>query len=278
MSSESNENRPDAAEPAPSSSQARRSSARAPSAWGAVRDALAAVFNIEALLRSGVEWPVLRDLVPELRSGSNVLRSAFEIEAGADAAVAEIRRYGKLRQADLDALLDAIEPTAQREDLLQRAGLLADDLEATADLLALLDRAGEPAPTEVSLGLIASEARRLSGPSRGREVSILFDEASKDTALTTDPYVLGPLLSLVVACVHAESQGGVVLRAQSTPEFAFVVEAADASDEGLPRLAMRVMALVPPTKTAARRVAEKLGAKVEIEVGRATIALGPRRG
>jgi hypothetical protein len=278
MSSESNENKPDAADPVPSSSQAKRSSVRAPSAWGAVRDALAAVFNIEALLRSGVEWPVLRDLVPELRSGSNVLRSAFAYEAGADAAVAEIRRYGTQRLGDLDALLDAIEPTAQREELLQRAGPLADDLEAAADLIALLDRAGEPAATEVSLGLVAREARRLSGPSRGRELSILFDEASKDTALTADPYVLGPLLSLVVACVHGQSRGGIVLRARSSPEFAFVVEEAGAGDEALPSLTMRVMALVPPTQLAARRVAEKLGAKVEIEGARATIVLGRRIG
>ncbi len=52
MSSESNGQKPESVEPGPPSGQARRMSARAPSAWGAVRDALAAVHNLEALLRN----------------------------------------------------------------------------------------------------------------------------------------------------------------------------------------------------------------------------------
>ena len=54
MSSESNGRKPDSTEPGPSSGTGTRSSARAPSAWGAVRDALASLHNLDALLFPGV--------------------------------------------------------------------------------------------------------------------------------------------------------------------------------------------------------------------------------
>jgi hypothetical protein len=52
MSSDSSNKKPDSIEPAPPSGKGQRSSGRAPAAWGAARDALAAVFNLEVLLRN----------------------------------------------------------------------------------------------------------------------------------------------------------------------------------------------------------------------------------
>ena len=73
-----------------------------------------------------------------------------------------------------------------------QVGAFADELEASADLLALLDRASAPVATEVSLNLVAREAGRMSGTARGHEMVIQFDEANPDCVVTTDPYVLGP--------------------------------------------------------------------------------------
>ncbi len=145
-------------------------------------------------------------------------------------------------------------PTAP--SLAARVSAAADELEASAELLALLDRAaeagsvdrGRPRPGRARGGAAV-------GTARGRRVlRVRFDEASPDSLVTADPYVLGPLLSLVVACVHqapASSRG----RARpAAPEAGFIVEAATPADDALPTLAVRVMPWVPPTETTARAV------------------------
>jgi hypothetical protein len=275
MASESNGQKPDSA--APNSGVVNRVSARAPSAWGAVRDALAAVHNVAALLRNeGVSHRTILDLVPELRSSAGELRAAFERPA-TDAATTEVGEYGAGLVTQLDGLLDAVaaagDESTERSTQAGQAGALATDLEACADLLALLDRAAAPVPTEVSLNLIAREAGRMSGTARGREMIVQFQEASPDCAISTDPYVLAPVLSLLSACTHAAGVNAVVLRAQSTPEPGFVTEAAEMADAALPTLALRVTSWVPPSASAARRVAERIGAVIDLQGKRCTIVL-----
>src|ERR1700722_14998651 len=99
MSSENNGRKPDSQEPAPPSGTTSRLSARAPSAWGATRDALAAVHNLDALLRSGsVLYRTIVGLLTELRTGAGVLREAFEAARSGDAAagqaVRDVGTYG----------------------------------------------------------------------------------------------------------------------------------------------------------------------------------------
>src|SRR5258708_5876332 len=97
MSSESNGQKPDSQEPAPPSGTGKRLSARAPSAWGAARDALAAVHNLEALFRSAsVAYRTILDLLPELRTGAGVLREAFDRAQGSDAVTAGVGEYGRV--------------------------------------------------------------------------------------------------------------------------------------------------------------------------------------
>ena len=68
MSSDGKDTKPDSAERAPSSGTSTRLSARAPSVWGAMRDALAALRNLDALLRSSsVLYRTILGLLPELR-------------------------------------------------------------------------------------------------------------------------------------------------------------------------------------------------------------------
>ena len=267
MSSESNGHKPDSLVPGPTSSTSTRLSARAPSAWGATRDALAAVHNLDALLRStNVLYRTIRGLLPELRTSADVLREAFEWARSGEGAVKEVGEYGVDRAAELVNLLEATATAdEERDDLANRARALADELEATADLLALLERASEPVPTDVSVNLVVRESLRLSGSGRGREIVVRFDEASPDGTLHADPHLVSPLLSLMVASVHAAGGQHIVVRARCTgAEAVFDIEETRSGDEAHPEVAMRVLPSVPPTAVAARCVALQIGAKLEL--------------
>jgi hypothetical protein len=254
---------------------APRSDARVASAWGAARDAVAAVHNLDALLRSAsVPWKTLVDLLPELRSSAGALRRSFERSNPGEAAAALAGEHGKRKVDDLEAILAAVErEPSERVQLAERAGALADELEACVDLLTLLDIAAAPAKTDVTLDVVAREVGRVSGNARGREVLVRFDEAGSDRLVQTDPYLLGPLLSLAVAAVHASSAQPLVLRARSAPQAQFVVDAAAAADASLPELRIRVMSWIAPSEATARRVAERLGATFTLELGRCVIVL-----
>jgi hypothetical protein len=276
MSSESNGDKPDSVAAGPPSGVTNRTSARAPSAWGAVRDALAAVHNLEALLRSSsVQSRTILDLLAELRTSAGVLRAAFERSVGTEATASSVGEHGRATVDGFDALLDAIAAVPEdRPTHADQAGAFADELEACADLLALLDRASAPVATEVSLNLVAREAGRMSGSARGHEMVIQFDEANPDCVVTTDPYVLGPILSLLVASVHATGVHALVLRARSTPSPQFIVEAAQLTDASAPTLSLRVTAWLPASDAAARKLAEQIGATLELDGRQGSIVLG----
>jgi hypothetical protein len=265
MSSESNGRRPDSQEPGPSSGRGTRASARAPSAWGATRDALAAVHNLEALLRSpSVLYRTIRDLLPELCASAEVLREAFAREAGD--ALAGASSYGAGRVEELERLLEATGlADEERDDLADRARVLADELEASADLLALLDRASDPVPTEVRLELVIRGTARPSGGARGRELAVRVDAPSPDCTVDADPYVLGSLLSLLIARVDATGAPCVVVQASCDEATAvFEVRAPGPDDASLPEITVRVLPAIPPADAVIRRVAQDLGASLDL--------------
>jgi hypothetical protein len=272
MASDGNGRKSDEQEEPPRSGPTARLSARAPSAWGATRDALSAVHNLEALLRSpNVLYRTILDLLPELRTSAGVLSSTFEGARGDDAAATEVGLHGAGRTTDLVRLLD---DTAlgndERTDLADRACALADELEATADLLALLERAADPAPTEVDIHVVVREAARLSGSRWGRELVVWFDDGGVPCAVYADPYVVGPLLSLMVALVVSRGVEHVLVRSTCATDACLLTLEERTEGEALPSpLAMRVLAVVPPTAAAARRVAQQIGA---------TLSLGDRGG
>ncbi len=280
MSPERNGRKPDSTEPPPSAELTRSASVRATSIWGAARDSLAAVRNLDALLRSTVPYQTIHDLLPELRASARVLRDVFAraavLEETADAALVAVGSYGEGRVNDFEELLDT---TASSDDaraaLAQRTRALADELEAAADLLALLERASAPVVTEINVIRIAHETGRMSGASgRGRVVVVRFQEAGPDCAVPGDPYLVGSLLALVTAYVDAQGVGPLTIRARCTPPVAtFVIEPGTPSDAALPTIPVRVMAKIPPTEVAVRRLAEQVGASLELGGGRATIEL-----
>ncbi|HXX70103.1 MAG TPA: hypothetical protein VEK07_23190 [Polyangiaceae bacterium] len=274
MSSDSNGRKPDSpgSGTAPSPS---RAGVRVASAWGPPRDALAAVHNLEALLRStAVSQKTILDLVPELRSSAEVLRRVVDTARDDKDVKGEVSAYGSVRVSELDALLDAAEAgRVDRHHLASRAGVLADELEAVIDLLALLDLAESPVSTDVGLDFIAREAGRTSGTARGREVVVRFDGADPDRPVSVDPYMLGALLALLVACVQSSGAESLVLRARAGDRPRFLVEPSTSADAALPSLSIRVMAHIAPSERAARRVAEQLGGALELADGRGSITL-----
>jgi hypothetical protein len=276
MSSESNGRRPESPAGGSAAASAARTGVRAPSAWGPPRDALAAVRNLEALLRSSaVTRKTIVDLAPELRSSAAVLRDVVSAVHGRGDVKSEVGAYGVARALELGALLDAVElGRADRDHLAGTAGTLADELEAVVDLLALLDLAETPLPTEIGLDFVAREAGRTSGVARDREVVVRFDGASPDRAVFVDPCALGALLGLLVACVQSCGSKGLVLRARAAGRARFIVEPSTVADERLPTLTLRVMAHIAPAGRVARRVAERLGATLELSDGRGCIVFG----
>jgi hypothetical protein len=260
--------------------------ARAASVWGSARAALAAMHNLEALLRrSYVPGQVILDLLPELRSGAAVLRDTFDRagQAGAaDPASAGVGLYGLARVAELDALLGTmIPPAGRRDDAARLAGALADSLEAAVDLLGLLDRASAPLATDVRLDLLAQEAGRVSGTARGREVLVGYEASAAECTLSTDPALLGALVSLLVSSVHAAVAGApVVLRTRTQPGAnvaELIAEARASADGPLATLAIRVMPWIEPSEAVARRVASELGATFDLAGVRASLVLPPPR-
>src|SRR5258708_304249 len=227
MSSESNGGKLDSSDPDPASGPGERSGVPPGSAWGAARDALAAVHNLVALLRNaGVPESTLLDVLPELRSSAKVLHSAFAAADDGDAAVAGVAECGVRHSEELDVLLDAIgQGQPDRAGLATGVASLADELEALTDLLAMLDRAASPLSTEVSLDRVAREAGRMSGSARGRQSTGLFDRGPSECVVTADPYLLGPLLSLVLACLPEARGPAPVLRARAPPQAPLVLQA-----------------------------------------------------
>src|SRR5262249_4261875 len=136
------------------------------------------------------------------------------------------------------------------------------------------ERAASPSTTEVSVDLIVREMGRLWGSGRGRKVAVRFDGPNPDGVVTTDPYVVGPLLALLIAWVDARGGQTVAVRARSEPEQAtFVVEPAGATDAARTAVEVRILSCVPPTEQVARRVADQIGATLQWGEARGSIAL-----
>lgn len=275
MSSESNERKTESTEPGPASAATTRASARAPSAWGAVRDAVSSVHNLGALLRStSVRYNDILDLLPELRTGAGVLCALFEpASTAAEAATREVGQYGLGRARELLAVLDATAlADDERDDLTTQALRLAGELEASSDLLALLDRAADPVRSSVSVRLIVRETGRLWGGGRGGEITVRFDDSPPDANIDVDPYVVGPLLSLVLALTRSAGAEDVVVRAAGHgAEACLTVEPVGAADARLRTVAVRILPLVPPAESTARRVATQIGAVLELQGARAVL-------
>jgi hypothetical protein len=181
--------------------------------------------------------------------------------------------YGVERASRLVELFDATAlANDERDDLAARALALAVEIEGACDLLALLERAALPVTTPLSVRLVAREAGRQGTATRGDDIVLRFDAATPEAALDVDPYVMGSLLMLLLALVRAAGARDVVLRASgSGPGAVLVVEPSAASDTAARSVTVRVHPAVPPAARVARRVAQQVGATLQLEGRRATL-------
>jgi hypothetical protein len=120
--------------------------------------------------------------------------------------------------------------------------------------------------------LIVRETGRLWGGTRGGDIAVRFDDSQPDRSIEVDPYVVGPLLSLVLGLARASGAGDVVVRASGTEtEGILTVEPAGPDDAGFKTVSVRILPCVPPAEKAVRHVASRIGAVLEVDGARAVL-------
>lgn len=243
-------------------------------AWGLARDALSALFNFEALLRSPrVPAQTITQVTGDVRAASSALKSAFERSSPTpeDAALNE---YAAARATTLLDELSTIKPAMDAKTRLglERAVLVvARELDSALELRALLDRAGQPSMVELSL-LEVVRAAAAQGAGHRPTASVLchFHGLRAARPIFGDS-ALGP--RLVAACIGKVATAGRVHLAWIADEL--VVSADPPTEVGLEadgESKIKVVAAIPPTDLVIVRAARAFGGAAKIENGAVRLA------
>jgi hypothetical protein len=258
-------------------------------AWGAVRDAITAIHNLEVLLKSPrVGTKVLADVLHEFLEGVAVLRAAFTRAAEEAKGEATLRaRQGLLELTR--ALLDELERAMQQAmtsdfDARGRLGLeqvvtrVSVDLDAAAELLDLSDRAEHAMEAELSLAELARVALRGGVYGTDREIPVHFAGATqgdRDCVLRADPHVIKRLLAFAIARVHARGAAEVSLRLHAGVDSARIeVGPTTAAERAVPASRLRIVRLLDPTDAVVDAAATSAAiAMTPLESGATTIVL-----
>jgi hypothetical protein len=239
-------------------------------AWGKVRDALAAVHNLETLLRSPrVGAGVLAGLLPELLVSCVVLRAAFDTRADGvcvDLTVFARERLDALEQAMKEASTTGIEARA-RLALEQVVERVSGDLDAAVDLLELSERARAATRTELSLGELTRAALGIGGSVSGilfgDDVHVRIDTQEAACVLICDPHVVSRLLSAAIARVRSAGVRDITVWARCEPrEVTLTVAASDARSIGTQPVTTRVKGRIPPTDAVVEDAARAIGGRL----------------
>ena len=241
-------------------------------AWGKVRDALAAVHNLETLLRSPrVGANVLAALLPELHGSCVALRVAFESPApGArtELATFALERLDELEQAMKEARATDIETRARLalEQVVARVGV---ELDLAVELLDLIERADAASPTELSLEELARASLGIgAGIARGEEASVRIDADKMECMLVADAHVVSRLVASAVARVRSAGAQEITVRARCEPsQVRLSVASSDSASVGLPVVRTRVKTRISPTDAIVDAAARAI---------RGTIAVGDK--
>jgi len=228
-------------------------------AWGAVRDAITAIHNLEALLKSPrVGTRVLAGVLHEFLEGVNVLRGAFTQSAAEARSEATARARKMLAEFARDRL-DELERTMQRamtSDFDARGRLALEqvvtrvsiDLDAAAELLDLSDRAEHAMETEILLAELAKVSLRGGGYGTDREIPVRLDQRGEGCLLRVDPHVCKRLVAFAIARVHAAGAPEVSLRVRCAVDVAHIEIASTApSERALAPTPLRLVRRIEPT-------------------------------
>jgi hypothetical protein len=240
------------------------------STWGKIRDALAAVHNLETLLKSPrVGAGVLAALLPEVRVSSAHLRSAFTGSAAPGARGALAAFASDLLDA-LERALGAAEQTeieARARLALEQAVMrVSGELGAAVDLLDLIERAEAPAPTELSLEELAGASLGLASSfAPGEEVKVRLDTQDAQCVVVTDARVLARLVALAVARVRTAPEAEATVRTHCAPHAVEItIGPSDATSTALPAVAARLPRLIPPSDAIVEAAARAIGGSVTL--------------
>ncbi len=261
-------------ETTPPSAERSRSSGAAPRSHevtarrGRVRDALAALGNLETVLRSSARVLGGEEL-DELRRGLSWVRESFTaatLEADGDqrAARVELEKFAASRVGEIEAALDA--PNA---DAISRA---RRDLEAAAGLLELAERSTEGAQVDVSVATLAEQALHLAWTIRSYgALAVHVLPCEGDCSVSCDPHVVARVLAIAVTLVR-EAAGAVVVRTH-VEDDAGVIEVTRYASEDLAARVMqtRVAPLVAPTDVVVAAAARAAGIQLVIAPARVLV-------
>ncbi len=223
------------------------------SAWGRTRDALAAVHNLETLLRSPrVGASTLAALLPELVGSCVVLRAAFD---GAESlARTELAAYANERLLVLEHALNEAGAggleTRARLALEQVVSSVLSELDAAVDLLDLSERAHGASVGELSLAELTRAALGMVGSSPPSAEGVLVRVDTEDAAcvVLADPHVVARVLGGAIVRVRAAGVRDIVVRARCEARAVTLTVAPAPADgaTGSP-VTTRVMRRIPPT-------------------------------
>lgn len=264
--------------PGPASAPGRR---RVDDAQGVLRGALAALSNLENLLRSPRVGPrALHDVLPDLPHVLRPVPGAVAIIVEHLSAHDEARAPAEALLAHLEALTTQITQALERAASTQlgaRERLALEDevgcaiagLRTVDELLRLLRAATEAQATELDLHEVVEQAftgSRRSGPPRRGAITAMAALPDGPFAVQASPQLVMPLIALAVAVVHQVSGATPSLVVVGRPRGALALVVSDRPVDG-DALVLHPPELVPAAVACAEAAAHLAGGSFTLEDG-----------
>lgn len=220
---------------------------------GRVRDALAVIANVEAMLRSS--RASIDDEVAELRLALDGLRETLATAPDA------LRGFSESRIVVVETAV-----VARDADGMGRA---AAELETAAGLLELIELAGDGGALEVSCATLAEQALQLAWSVRSHGAfPVRVRAADADCSVACDPHVVARMLAMAISSVR-EITPDVVVRTHVEDDAGVIeVTGATAEDAGARVMQARPVARIPESDALLAAAASAAGIGLHAEPGR----------
>jgi hypothetical protein len=219
-----------------------------------VRDALAVISNVEAMLRASSQASLDTEL-EELRQALEGLHEALASAPG------ELRSFAASRIGVIEAAA-----SARSADAMGRA---AAELETAAGLVELVELASDGGSLEVSCATLAEQALQLAWSVRSHGAfPVRVRAASADCSVACDPHVVARMLAMAISAVR-EVTPDVVVRTHVEDDAGVIeITAATAEDAGARVVQARPVARIPESDALLAAAASAAGIGLRAEPGR----------
>lgn len=257
-------------------------------ARGVVRDAISALQNLHALLRSPKVGPrAIAAVLPEIHDSliplgdavENALRSARERGHGAlaiDELVSSVRQSSSEMAGAVGAAIGRDVDARTRLTLEASVDRLAPGLDAARGLVDMLAAAEGDTPVSLEVADLIEEALAPASQRSavwGAVLTVYVVLPSRQLSpLFVGPRGTIPLIHLAIAAVHAGAKGrSIVISAEETDAVvAVLVEARDAAsiEPGADAIVLRAPVLIPPSFDIMALAGQLTGVKVFVDAVR----------